>query len=304
MGAVADYLVSRVQDLNTNADVTFVGSRGCGKSYGALRLGEVVSSRLNTPFTIEGNVFFDAGGLLKRIDELTRGKSVDEVQAGYVLVLDEAGLAVNSQEWWDTTIQALSTEMEVFRCYRFVLIMTTPAVSNISKRIRNMTTCLLKPILPRVPERRDLIRPVSNINFSSKKSCWRFYILWCDPAPTKSSSTTAMPMYRPRGKESGTLDEVWFNLPSKELLKDYEAQKRKYLDERRTDKIKKITGNEKTKKEETTQIVDRVCRAIDKYKTLYHDKWIVDAHLIHTDFNISMDRAKGIKKAVERRINV
>lgn len=119
---------------NKNYMVLIQGETGCGKSYVALRLGEIIDKNFsidNVVFTPQAfSALFDAGRL----------------KPGAVVIFDEAGVGMSSKEWASRSNKLISNITQTFRTNRHVVIFTLPSGRYLDSSIRNIFHALIEPL--------------------------------------------------------------------------------------------------------------------------------------------------------------
>ena len=288
-GLLTDMICRTIED-NKNFDMAVVGQRGDGKSWAAMKLGEIVARHFNTPFSVD-NIHFEASHFLEHVRALTEGKEPDDVLPGNVLILDEAGRGISSHEWWDSDVKAVTAELETYRLYRCFTIFTSPSITNIAKRARDMVSAYMTSLKPKVSERRDLIGPTSNIIKNRGLSRWRFYLL----QEFRYKGRTDTLKYRPRGEEA-VLDSVLVSKPDPVLLDAYDKKKRGFLESSRRKELDRMKVDDKPEKEvDVNKLVDEVLSNKDKYMTTYRGKSVVNKDLLKAEYGLSQDKTRMLK---------
>ena len=120
--------ISRNQDLLC----LVVGPRGSGKSYSALELAQ----SFDRTFTVD-RVFFSVADF---VDLLVNGN----LQRGQAVILDDAGLFMNSRTWREIGNQLMSIVSQSFRYRGLLTFITVPQADFIDRQSRNMANLLLE----------------------------------------------------------------------------------------------------------------------------------------------------------------
>lgn len=120
--------ISRNQDLLC----LVVGPRGSGKSYSALELAQ----SFDRTFTVD-RVFFSVADF---VDLLVNGN----LQRGQAVILDDAGLFMNSRTWRDIGNQLMSIVSQSFRYRGLLTFITVPQADFIDRQSRNMANLLME----------------------------------------------------------------------------------------------------------------------------------------------------------------
>lgn len=293
-------MIYRIVLTGTNFDLMISGKRGQGKSYAAIRLAEKLSQLFGHTFTLD-QVHFKAKTFLEQINQL---ELEGRLKPGMVFILDEAGIGMDAQSWWDTEIKSVADEMETYRNYNLIVIFTAPLVKNITKRAREMFHAYLKPKMPRKVDRRDLDRVESNILPDAKQSMWRLFLTEVEPSAKKGE--VEVWEWRPSGKEI-CLDTVRINLPSSELIGYYEKKKRIYQREKRESRIQQLTEKENKPQKHTEvdagEALEKIRENLSQYKRTWRGRTIIDKILLRKDYHLSQHQTLEIKKTLERELN-
>ena len=120
--------ISRNQDLLC----LVVGPRGSGKSYSALELAQSFDRTFNVD-----RVFFSVADF---VDLLVNGN----LQRGQAVILDDAGLFMNSRTWREIGNQLMSIVSQSFRYRGLLTFITVPQADFIDRQSRNMANLLLE----------------------------------------------------------------------------------------------------------------------------------------------------------------
>jgi len=123
-----DYIInkarSRTLDKNQNYMLIVVGATGSGKSYTALALAQQIDTSFN-----ESRICFTAEKFLEN--------AMKDLNAGSVIMFDEAGIDMSSREWYSTRNKVINQVVETFRRDNLICIWTTPVLKNIDKKSRS-----------------------------------------------------------------------------------------------------------------------------------------------------------------------
>jgi len=177
---------------------------GVGKSYTALRLGEI----LDKNFSID-KVVFEPNDF-KRAMEL-----IEEIgKPSQVVVLDEAGILINSKKWYSFINRGIASAMMTFRALRGLAIIVTPALRFIDSDIRIMLSHLIEC------EKVVLTGYETGVRIKLYKLGWsettdKFYRYY-------------LTLYVQSLKKIVKFKSFWVNLPSQALIEQYEERVSKY----------------------------------------------------------------------------
>lgn len=153
MSVFLEYVRQRIRN-NKNFLCSITGPTGSGKSYSALTLGQA----LDPAFSIE-RVAFSPLEFMEILDT--------DLPAGSVIVFDEAGVGISSQEWQSVANRLINYVLQTFRHKNYIVLFTTPHMGFIAAQSRKLfhchmeTTgilkkarqCRLKPLLIQVNQR-------------------------------------------------------------------------------------------------------------------------------------------------------
>lgn len=119
---LSSYAKARVMS-NQNFILLIVGPTGSGKSYSAME----VARDMDQGFTTERIVFYPEDFI-----RITK----QGLPPGSVIMWDEVGVGLSSRDWWSIQNKMIAYVLETFRRDRIILIMTTPNVGFIDKKVR------------------------------------------------------------------------------------------------------------------------------------------------------------------------
>lgn len=101
-----------------NINCGVIGESGSGKSYGAIRIGELYYKRfMDKPFPVK-NVVFSISEFLERIGEFGKDEKCS------ILIFDDAGLKYSSARWFEELNQILGYTLQSYR-YRIINVFFT-----------------------------------------------------------------------------------------------------------------------------------------------------------------------------------
>ena len=193
------WLMPWIRDrIARNQDVLgiFVGPRGTGKSYGALELSYTCDSTVT-----EDRVFFN---IVPFIDEIVDGS----LRKGNALILDDAGVFLNSRDWQSATNKAVSVVTQSFRYRNLITFITVPEWNFIDAQTRRLV----------------------NIFFEATKEQGVFKIKLPEPNPIKRGEymmkyPRIYPLNKSQRPHEVPVKTVKFGLPPRWLIDRYEAKR-------------------------------------------------------------------------------
>jgi len=195
------YTIRKRISLNKNAILTIVGETGSGKSYGGLRLGEM----LDKDFSID-RVCFTPYEFLKLIDDHLKG--VRKLPAGSVILVDEAGVQYSARAWQSFHNKVLGLLSQSFRSLNWIVIFTLPSLGWFEKQARQLTHFVLI---------------ADHIDYRKNMAYFKLIEMSTNPI-----SGEIQPHYPLKRKASGELEItkfVTFKKPSDALSDAYEQKK-------------------------------------------------------------------------------
>ena len=104
---------------------------GVGKSYSAIRIGELMDEDFRTGTAGMKKIVFTK----EDFEEAMRYME-EKGTPGQVIIIDEAGLLVNSRQWYSEINKYVSNVVMTFRTLRCVAIFITPQMGSIDKQVR------------------------------------------------------------------------------------------------------------------------------------------------------------------------
>ena len=108
---------------NQNFILLIVGPTGSGKSYSAMEL----ARDMDPGFTVD-RVVFNPEDFIRVTKQ--------GLAPGSVIMWDEVGVGLSSREWYSIQNKMIAYVLETFRRDRLILIMTTPNIVFIDKKVR------------------------------------------------------------------------------------------------------------------------------------------------------------------------
>ncbi len=112
---------------NQNVFGLFIGPTGSGKSYSAMELARSVDSTFNPT----DRVFFDVKPFIQNIVD-------GNLRSGNALILDDAGVFMNSRDWQSVQNKAMSIVAQSFRYRNLITFLTVPKWSYIDAQTRGL----------------------------------------------------------------------------------------------------------------------------------------------------------------------
>lgn len=266
----------RVHINHKNCMIIFVGETGGGKSYGALRLGEI----LDPNFEVNTQVSWNAYQFVKRANV--------EVDPGTVDVLEEAGVAAGNRKWWELDNDVLDQLLQTWREQRRVGIMTVPELDLIDQHLQRRFHYYIEMIRVNEQEGYSLAK-VQRIEKNQKTG--KLYFKY----PVLKSGDGRVQQYR------------WlkFRTPTEKQRKRYEAEKKNFTRNLNQHLLNKM--EEEYIEEEAFDagaLADRIIAEGREiyYLAEYNERQYVDKDLLKYDFNLSKAEAKMTQKLLKRKL--
>lgn len=263
----------RLHEQNKNWLCAVIGPTGSGKSYLSMRL----CKQIDPSFGMH-RVTFTPDEFLKVLEK--------KPKKGSAIMLEEAGVAVDSRTWYDRANRAINYVMQTFRRENLAVVLTTPSLNFVDKNVRRLMHNQVETV--RIDRR-------SNVCYT------KFLNVQYNPRLDKR--------YLKHNKRAGRVKvtRVGFKLPPKGLVKKYEEKKKAYCDallREQQDMIKQDKKDAKRKKEKADiqPIIEEVTKNYKEYLSTHNDREYVDPILIMTKHGIGEARSRGVKKLVEKEL--
>ena len=190
---------------NKNFIMLFVGATGSGKSYSALRLAEM----LDPTFTID-RVKFKAKDFMDCINDLVKRSEAGEEIKGRVILWDEFGVEHNAREFMTISNRVINYFFQTSRHLNLIVIMTVPLLSFIDSATRKLM---------------HSVAEMCGINQREKTATVKVKMMQTNVMTGKEYPKYLR--YKKDGKQRVS-KKLKFKLPSKQLLADYENNKKAF----------------------------------------------------------------------------
>lgn len=202
------WIKKRIQS-NKNCIGVFLGSTGSGKTFSSIDLALEVAKELGTTFTIEKNMSFNFKDALKQMS------LPENEKAGTVFLLEEVGSVGSggaSSEWMSKANAFFSSFLQTSRHRNQVLLFTTPNFSLLTKQARMLIHFTAEMV---------------GINKQNNTATARIKLCQTNPI----SGKTYMKYLRVKhNNQVIAITFAKFHLPPKEIIEEYEKQKRIFTD--------------------------------------------------------------------------
>lgn len=209
----SNYFVRYIQERiskNKNFLCVFVGSTGSGKSYGSLRLAELLDPKFD-----ENRICFNVEQFLNLLEQ-------GNLYAGAVIIVEETQVMSNARNWQSQTNKILNIIFSTFRCLNYIVIFNTPDLGFVDKQQRKLLHSVIE---------------TTKIDFSRN-------LLYVKPKFIQNNPITGK-IYTKylRVHHNGSLKTIkliGFSKPSKNLLKIYEKAKTEFVNKQIKEQMKKL----------------------------------------------------------------
>lgn len=152
---IEDYVRQRVGRQNKNFLCAVTGPTGSGKTYSALRFGEVLDPDFHA-----GRVVFTPAEFMTLINS-------GDLSSGSVVVFDEAGVTLNNREWQSKSNRLINFVAQTFRHRNYIVVFTSPSFDFVDVALRKLfhavyetvgidykrSVCTVKPLFIQVNQR-------------------------------------------------------------------------------------------------------------------------------------------------------
>lgn len=253
-----DYISHRVTDQNKNFIAVITGPTGSGKSYTAIRLGELLGEALNTDFNID-HVCFRPRNLIKLIND-------GDLSQGSVLVLDEAGVAMNSRKWQSKMNVLMSYLLQTYRHMNLITFMCLPHFEYLDRQARELVHAVFE---------------TDYIDYEKETA-------WIKPLLVQVNQRTGK-MYHKylRVREDGEkykVDRAGFTLASEDLLEAYEQKKADFTEELNKDIEQELEAEAVVSSDEKEELTEQQRRVLELSRNGHSQREIGEV----LDMNVSL----------------
>ena len=196
---LTDHIRFSVHEMNLSRVITMTGPPGSGKSWAALRIGELCGDG----FSIDSVVFPGIEYIKKVADP--------NLKPGTVITWDDAGLGAPARQFWSVLNQSVGLVAQSSRFRRLVVICTLPDQSFLDAQPRKLTNLHFEMIARSQPGSPGIAR-VYTVETSPKSG----KIYYKHPRMAEEDGRKALEMIK-------------FSAPSKDLSDAYEHRKQAYM---------------------------------------------------------------------------
>lgn len=248
-----------------------VGPEGSGKSYTALKIGEVVDPTFNAE-----RVMFDPAEFLERLQEWkasgdTKGKAV---------VGDEAGVGIGVRTWYEEDQVKFNQVLQVIRDENMAIIFTLPRLSELDSQTRGR------------------IRGFMEMTDLEAGEWAEFkYLNWKPTRDERDKIYRQYPRLRVNGYKQ-KIKRLKVSPPSEDLVAAYERRKSAFQKELYQE-TQDLMTEEPDEDFSPADVVEKVKNSdVAQFLSWHgaHKKWYLDKDLIRAKYGLSHSTAKTAKK--------
>lgn len=248
-----------------NRNILIVGKTRSGKSYSAMRLGELWDYG---KFGIR-NVCWS---VQQFAELLQNGKLKD----GDVILIDEAGIGIASRAWYEQENKLFTEVMQLYGYLHLVVIFTTPAKKYIDNHARSLFDYQLEPVMK-----------------DTKKKVVKLKLLKLQYNQDEDK------IYR-KGMVVNNIRYpfIYLKKPSAKLCAEYEKASQEWKNEF----IKKMNQTFKANEAKgisAEDVVKEILKNPEEYMKEYNQRKTINRTKIETKFGIGETMAKRVKLMVE-----
>jgi len=252
-----------------------VGPEGSGKSYTSLKIAETVDPTFNAE-----RVMFDPAEFLAKLQEW---KEAGET-AGKMVVVDEAGVGIGTRSWYEKDQIKLNKVLQVIRDENMGIIFTVPALSDLDSQARRR------------------LRAFCEMTGLEEGEWAEFKMLrWQPKRDDQNQVYKKYPVVRVRGQPT-KIRRMRLSPPSSDLTKAYNARKESFQADLYEDAEGEFRDDEKQGMSVTEVAEDILDGKLEDYISINATNKIeyVDGGLIEVDYGLSQNKARKVKKLIER----
>ena len=138
--SIADRIANTITSrYNQNVTMIFVGGTGSGKSYAAIRLALEVAKRVAAKKGGEASDYFSVEHNTSVIDVMKFFDVLDHAQKWNTVLLDDAGIGINSRKFMDTINVTINNITQTYRTLNLFTLLTVPEMFFVDKVMRSLT---------------------------------------------------------------------------------------------------------------------------------------------------------------------
>jgi hypothetical protein len=279
MALVADKW-RRLNVRNEHWMAVVVGREGSGKSYTAIKLGELIDESFSAD-----KVFFHPANVLEKLRD-------EDYSSGDVWVLDEAGAGIGRRSWQDSGQKKLNQALQLIRSHNVGFVFTLPRLSELDSQTQGRLQTAIE-IVNKNEDRGYVQGPWFDANVERMDMGTHSTSIWW----TKPKIS---------GREVGA---VSFSPPSENTVEAYEKTKTEFQQEFYDEAIAELRGEdisgdgddgEPTADEIAEEIIND---GVDQYVYSINNgaQQVLDKDRIGAEYELGRHKAKRVKKIVKKR---
>lgn len=234
VGFFNSYILQRIE-RNKNFLAVITGQTGSGKSWSALREGEV----LDPDFDV-GNVCFTP----KEFLDLVNGKT-KELKKGSVIIFDEIQVSMSHLDYQSIQAKLLNYVLQTFRHKCFILFVTSPHFSFINASARKLFHSRIETVSINQSNKQCLLKPFLLQTNQETGDVYRKYLrVW-------SKKTGLVP-----------LKSLRVGKPSDSLIREYEEKKTRFTKELNESISRDLKRIDKTEEKPLTAYQEEIVKLL------------------------------------------
>lgn len=198
----AEFFIQKYMQRRINQNKNFLGiicgTTGSGKSYSAMRLGELFDPNFNID-----RVVFKTEDFMKVVND-------KKLKKGSVIIFDEAGVGLPAREWYSISNKLINYILQIFRYKNVIVLFTTPSLSFVDSQARNLFHAFFQTQAIDFRHKEVLLKPLFLQTDSFKGDIYKKYLRLYVNGKTHR------------------LKRIRLGMPDKELIDAYEKKKTEF----------------------------------------------------------------------------
>lgn len=284
MALVADKW-RRLNVRNEHWMAVVVGREGSGKSYTAIKLGELIDESF-----CADKVFFHPANVLEKLRD-------EDYAPGDVWVLDEAGAGIGRRSWQDSGQKKLNQALQLVRSHNVGFVFTLPRLSELDSQTQGRLQTAIE-IVNKNEDRGYVQGPWFDANVERMDMGTHSTSIWWNKPEIG-------------GREIGA---VSFSPPSENIVEAYEETKTEFQQEFYDEAIAELRGEDRDgddgDEDELSKPADIAADIIDSGVNEYirdinnGAQRIIDKDEIAVEYDIGSRKVKQVKAALKRNADI
>jgi hypothetical protein len=267
-----DQIWSTMHKENNNWMGAVVGDTGSGKSWAAVRLAEAV----DPDFTAEQIAF--------SVEEFMELVIDDSLGRGSMIVLEEASVEANAQEWWSKSNKVLRQVLDTWRNQNRGALFTLPAFKQLDKGARGRMSALI-----------EMVEKNERENYTRAK------YKYCQQNPDTGKIYKKYPMI-----DGIKYERLEFRPPSGPIREAYEERKSAYTSNLNEELLEELREENAETEQPADLDAHDIAETIINEETIHsyvsenHGQQYIDRDLIELEFDVGRSKSKKAKKLLKR----